>query len=121
MTAPTLPSDLDQWIKTSGYKTGDIYRGPDGFHYRHNEATRTEAPDVIALRLKHNGEQTMREIADEPDPAEPHIVRHIADDWLKEARREQLGLNAHGSHKLDSPSADRSKSLSVGFPPSSTS
>ena len=89
-----LPGHLDQWIKTNGYKTSDIYQGPDGNHYLHNEVTRTEAPDVVALRLKHNSEQTMREIADGPDPAEPHIVRQIADDWLKEARNEQRRLNA---------------------------
>lgn len=90
-----LPGHLDQWIKANGYKTGDIYQGPDGHHYRHNEITRSEAPDVVALRLKHSGEQTMQEIADGPDLAEPHVVRQITDDWLKEARSEQRGLNAH--------------------------
>lgn len=89
-----LPSDLDQWIKTNGYKTSDIYQGPDDYHYRHNDITRTEEPEVTALRLKHNGERKMQDIAEGPDPAEPHVVRHITDDWLKEARAEQRGLDA---------------------------
>ncbi|HEY4163117.1 MAG TPA: hypothetical protein VGM59_08640 [Dongiaceae bacterium] len=82
-----VPPAMQKWITANGYKTSDIYQGPDGWHYQRNEKT-LESPEIMNLRLAEAAQQPVKQAADivtgaSPDPANAKVTEKILADWHK--------------------------------------
>jgi hypothetical protein len=80
-----VPPAMQKWIIANGYKTSDIYQGPDGWHYQRNERT-LESPEVTRLRLAEAARQTPQNAANvitgtNPDPANAKVAEKILAHW----------------------------------------
>ncbi|HEY4163119.1 MAG TPA: hypothetical protein VGM59_08650 [Dongiaceae bacterium] len=82
-----VPPAMQKWITANGYKTSDIYQGPDGWHYQRNERT-LESPEIMNLRLAEAAQQPAQQAADivtgaASDPANAKVAEKILADWHK--------------------------------------
>jgi hypothetical protein len=82
-----VPPAMQKWITANGYKTSDIYQGPDGWHYQRNERT-LESPEITKLRLAEAAQQPTQQAADAvtgaaSDPANAKMAQKILVDWHK--------------------------------------
>jgi hypothetical protein len=102
-----VPPAMQKWITANGYKTSDIYQGPDGWHYQRNEKT-LESPEMTKLRLAEAMQQSPKDAANtitgaSPDPANAKVAEKILADWHKAGAVPVPASSA--THPLDGASA----------------